>query len=202
VSVRVKICGVTSPEDARLAIACGADMIGLNFHPPSPRYVDRENALRIREAIGTRAAVVGLFVNAERDLIEECRRQFGLDLIQFHGDEDEDALTGWPIKVIRALRVKAETSPSGYTTCADYRLLDAFDPNLYGGTGNRLSTAWLAGADLSRTILAGGLTAGNVAEAARLKPYAVDVASGVESAPGIKDPVKLRSFIENAKSSR
>jgi phosphoribosylanthranilate isomerase len=201
-SVRVKICGVTSREDARLAVECGADMIGLNFHPPSPRYLDRENALRIREAIGARAAVVGLFVNAERDFIEECCGQFGLDLIQFHGDESEDALIGWPIKVIRALRVKAEFSPSAYTTCADYRLLDAFDPNLYGGTGNRLSTAWLVGADLSSTILAGGLTPDNVGEAAKLEPYAVDVASGVESAPGIKDRVKLRSFIENAKSSR
>ena len=200
----MKICGVTTPEDARIAIACGADMIGLNFYPPSPRYVDRQRALaRFAQAIGAQALVVGLFVNADRaKRLKHAARVLGLDMLQFHGDEAEDALTGWPIKVIRALRVKAETSPSAYTTCADYRLLDTFHPDLYGGTGQRLGTAWLAGADLSRTILAGGLTPANVAEAAALKPYAVDVAGGVESAPGIKDPAKLRSFIANAKSSR
>jgi phosphoribosylanthranilate isomerase len=201
-SVKVKICGVTSPEDAQLAIGYGADMIGLNFYPPSPRFVNRQRARTIRDAIGARAVVVGLFVNEARDLIDECRRELALDMLQFHGDEDEAALTGWPVKVIRALRVKTETSSSAYTTCADYRLLDTFHPNLYGGTGQRLGTAWLAGADLSRTILAGGLTPYNVAEAAALHPYAVDVAGGVESAPGVKDPAKLRSFIAHAKSSR
>ena len=200
-SVRVKICGVTTPEDAKLAIACGADLIGLNFYPPSPRYVDRESASKIREAIGANAVVVGLFVNAAREHIEECRRELGLDMIQFHGDEDESAITGWPVKVIRAMRVKQGTPEEEYETRADYRLLDTFHPGLYGGTGQRLAAAWLGTADLSRTILAGGLTPENVAEAAALKPYAVDVAGGVESAPGAKDPAKLRSFIANAKSS-
>lgn len=200
-SVRVKICGVTTPEDAKLAIACGADLIGLNFYPPSPRYLDRDRACRIREAIGANAIVVGLFVNAAREDIEDCRRELGLDMIQFHGDEDESAITGWPVKVIRAMRVKGGTSEEEYTTRADYRLLDTFHPGLYGGTGQRLVATWLGCADLSRTILAGGLTPENVAEAAALKPYAVDVAGGVESAPGAKDPAKLRSFIANAKSS-
>lgn len=200
-SVRVKICGVTTPEDAKLAIACGADLIGLNFYPPSPRSVGRERACRIRDVIGASAIVVGLFVNAARQHIEECRRELGLDMIQFHGDEDDSAITGWPVKVIRALRVKANTLEEEYTTRADYRLLDAFHPGLYGGTGQRLTAEWLGSADLSRTILAGGLTPQNVAEAAALKPYAVDVAGGVESAPGVKDPAKLRSFIANAKSS-
>jgi phosphoribosylanthranilate isomerase len=200
-SVRVKICGVTTPEDAKLAIACGADLIGLNFYPPSPRYVDRERACRIRESIGASTIVVGLFVNAAREYIEECRRELDLGMIQFHGDDDESAITGWPVKVIRAMRVKDGASEEEYTTHADYRLLDAFHPGLYGGTGRRLAAAWLGTADLSRTILAGGLTPENVTEAAALKPYAVDVAGGVESAPGVKDPVKLRSFIANAKSS-
>jgi phosphoribosylanthranilate isomerase len=200
-SVRVKICGVTTPEDAKLAIACGADLIGLNFYPSSPRYVDRERACRIRDAIGASAIVVGLFVNTAREQIEECRRELGLDMIQFHGGEDESAITGWPVKVIRAMRVKAGTSEEEYTTSADYRLLDTFHPGLYGGTGQRLVADWLSATDLSRTILAGGLTPENVVEAAALKPYAVDVAGGVESAPGVKDPAKLRSFIANAKSS-
>ncbi|MGA2410671.1 MAG: phosphoribosylanthranilate isomerase [Candidatus Binataceae bacterium] len=200
-SVLVKICGVTTPEDAELAIACGADLIGLNFYPPSPRYVDYERAQTIREAIGARVIVVGLFVNAERSRIDQCRRELKLDMLQFHGDEDESALAGWPIRVIRALRVKAEIAEQAYTTSADYRLLDTFHPGLYGGTGLRLSMAWLRRADLSRTLLAGGLTAENVAEAAALRPYAVDVAGGVESAPGVKDAEKLRSFIANAKSA-
>ncbi|HUN57070.1 MAG TPA: phosphoribosylanthranilate isomerase [Candidatus Binataceae bacterium] len=200
-SVRVKICGITTPEDARLAIAYGADLIGLNFYPPSPRYIDRERACRIREAIGANAAVVGLFVNAMRKDIEECLRELALDMIQFHGDEDESAVTGWPVKVIRAMRVTAGAPEEAYTTCADFRLLDTFHPGLYGGTGKRLAADWLGTADLSRTILAGGLTPENVAEAATLKPYAVDVAGGVEAAPGVKDPAKLRSFIANAKSS-
>jgi phosphoribosylanthranilate isomerase len=200
-SVRVKICGVTTPEDAKLAIACGADLIGLNFYPRSPRYIDRERACRIRDVIGANAIVVGLFVNAAREHIEECRRELGLDMIQFHGDEDESAISGWPVKVIRALRIKLETSEQEYRTNADFRLLDTFHPGLYGGTGQRLAADWLSSADLSRTLLAGGLTPDNVAEAAALKPYAVDVAGGVESAPGVKDPVKLRSFIANAKSS-
>jgi phosphoribosylanthranilate isomerase len=201
-SVRVKICGVTTPEDAKLAIEYGADLIGLNFYAPSPRYIDRERACRIREAIGGSAIVVGLFVNAARELIEGCRRELALDMIQFHGDEDESAITGWPVKVIQALRVKAGTPEEQCTTRADFRLLDTFHPGLYGGTGNRLAADWLGGVDLSRTILAGGLTPENVAEAAALKPYAVDVAGGVESAPGVKDPAKLRSFIAHAKSSR
>ncbi|HEX4211637.1 MAG TPA: phosphoribosylanthranilate isomerase [Candidatus Binataceae bacterium] len=201
-SVRVKICGITTPEDAKLAIACGADLIGLNFYPPSPRYVDRDRACRIREVIGGRAIVVGLFVNAASEHIEECRRELGLDMLQFHGDEGESVISGWPVKVIRAMRVQPDTAETTYTTDADYRLLDTFHPGLYGGTGRRLAAAWLGAADLSRTILAGGLTPENVAEAVALKPYAVDVAGGVESAPGVKDPAKLRSFIAYAKSSR
>jgi phosphoribosylanthranilate isomerase len=200
-SVLVKICGVTTVEDAELAIACGADLIGLNFYAPSPRYIDRARARAIRRAIGSRAIVVGLFVNAERNHIDQYWRELDLDMLQFHGDEDESAIAGWPIKVIRALRVRAETPEQAYTTNADYRLLDAFHPGLYGGTGRRLATEWLRGADLSRTILAGGLTPANVTEAAALKPYAVDVAGGVESLPGVKDPAKLRSFIANAKSA-
>ncbi|HYB91812.1 MAG TPA: phosphoribosylanthranilate isomerase [Candidatus Binataceae bacterium] len=201
--MRVKICGITRIEDADAAVAAGADMVGLNFYAPSPRYLTVERALAVREAVGRRAGVVGVFVNAAREYIEERRRALGLDLIQFHGDEDESALAGWPVPVIRALRIGAgEARAALATTHADFLLLDTFHPGLFGGTGRARPLAELAGLDLSRVFLSGGLTPENVAEAASLGPYAVDVASGVESTPGVKDHSKLRSFIENAKSAR
>ena len=209
--VRVKICGVTRVDDAEMAVALGAEIIGLNFHPASPRYVGLERAREIREAIAGRCLMVGVFVNATREYIDERLREAGLDLLQFHGDEDESELAGWPVKVIRALRLKADSpgdrisnslvSSTLAGTKADYVLLDTFHPQLYGGTGEARPLDGLKGLDLTRVFISGGLHPGNVAEASALRPYAVDVASGVESAPGVKDPAKLRSFIANAKSS-
>jgi phosphoribosylanthranilate isomerase len=199
--VRIKICGVTRVEDARLAVELGADMIGVNFYPPSPRCIDHARARAIAEVVKGRALMVGVFVNAARDYVEAHRIAAGLDLLQFHGDEDEAALAGWPIPVIRALR-------SGHDGAvlqkphADFLLLDTFHPELYGGTGQARPLDGLAGLDLSRVFISGGLTPENVCAAAALNPYALDVASGVEAAPGIKDAAKMRSFILNAKSSR
>jgi phosphoribosylanthranilate isomerase len=201
-TVRVKICGVTRIEDAECAIAAGADIIGLNFYSPSPRAIDLHAASRIRNAIGSRCEVVGVFVNADRDYIAQRLARLKLDLLQFHGDEPQHLLCGWPVKVIRALRLAAAPSVASLDNeTADYFLLDTFDPDLFGGTGRARNLAGLAGLDLSRIFLSGGLNPDNVAAAARLEPYAVDVASGVESAPGIKDHAKLRSFITNAKSA-
>ena len=202
-SVRVKICGITCVEDAAHAIACGADIIGLNFYPPSPRALTLDRARVIRDAIGSRCLVAGVFVNATRECITEHLQTLRLDLLQFHGDENDDALRGWPVGVIRALRLKeASTPPSLTAGGADYTLVDTFHPGLFGGTGQARSFDGFDRYDLSRVFLSGGLSVDNVAAAARLRPYAVDVASGVESAPGIKDPVKLRSFITTAKSAR
>ena len=202
-SVRIKICGVTRVEDAELAIALGADMIGLNFYPPSPRSLTLDRAVSIRRAIGHRCEVAGVFVNATREYVADLLGKVGLDLLQFHGDEEESALTGWPVRVIRALRLRSGTPAELISrTAADYVLLDTFHPELFGGTGQTRPLAGLENLDLSRVFISGGLTPDNVAEAAALQPYAVDVASGVESAPGIKDPFKLRSFIVNAKSAR
>jgi len=201
--VFVKICGVTRVEDAECAIALGAEMIGLNFYPPSPRCLSLDHAREIRRAIGARAIVVGVFVNAGRDYIEERRRELDLDMIQFHGDEDESALSGWPVKVIRAFRLWADARDAALpVTRADYTLLDTFHPELYGGSGHARPLTGLERLDLSRVFISGGLTPANVGASAALRPYAVDVASGVESAPGIKDHGKLRSFIANAKSPR
>jgi phosphoribosylanthranilate isomerase len=202
-TVRVKICGVTRAEDADAAIEAGADLIGLNFYPPSPRYVAADAAIRIRETIGSRAHVVGVFVNAERAEIEKHLRELRLDLLQFHGDEDDSALMGWSVPVIRALRVRGGEAASAIAAVrADYILLDTFHPSLYGGSGVARPLDELSGLDLSRVFISGGLNATNVAQAAALHPFAVDAASGVESSPGAKDHLKLRSFVANAKSAR
>ncbi len=202
-TVRVKICGVTRAEDAEAALDAGADLIGLNFYPPSPRFLALDAARRIRDAIGTRAEVVGVFVNAARADIEEHRSELRLDMLQFHGDEDESALAGWTVPVIRAIRVRGgEAALAISRTCTGYVLLDTFHPSLYGGSGVARPLEDLNGLDLSRVFISGGLNAENVAEAAALRPYAVDVASGVESSPGVKDHSKLRSFVANAKSAR
>jgi phosphoribosylanthranilate isomerase len=202
-TVRVKICGVTCIEDAEAAILAGADLIGLNFYRSSPRYLDRAGARAIREVIGHRAQVVGVFVNEARSVIGECAHDLGLDMLQFHGDEEEEALSGWTLPVIRALRVRTgEALVAISRTHADYVLLDTFNSVLYGGSGVARPLEELKQLDLSRVFISGGLNAANVAAAAALGPYGVDAASGVESTPGIKDHLKLRSFVANAKSTR
>jgi phosphoribosylanthranilate isomerase len=202
VTVQVKICGITRAEDAELAIGLGADIIGLNCYPPSPRSLTLEQARGIRLVIGNRCEVAGVFVNADRNYIEQRMRELRLDYLQFHGDEDDDALAGWPLKIIRALRLRRIASDDCIMRCkADYLLLDSWHPHLFGGTGEPRSLEGLSGRRLDRVFLSGGLNPDNVAQAAVLHPYAVDVATGVESAPGIKDPAKLRSFILNAKSA-
>lgn len=202
-TVRVKICGVTRAEDARAAAEMGAELIGLNFYPTSPRYLDLDRAQVVRAAAGRRALAVGVFVNAERAFIEDRLRALRLDLIQFHGDEDDGALSGWPVPVIRAMRVRAGDAARAIAAArADLVLLDTFHESLYGGTGVPRPLDDLRGCDLSRCIISGGLNPENVGAAAALNPYAVDVASGVEAAPGIKDHSKLRSFIDHARNSR
>ncbi len=201
-TVRVKICGVMRAEDAIAAIEAGADLIGLNFFEPSPRYISIERARIVRDAIGGRAKVVGVFVNATRDYVDERLRALSLDLLQFSGDEDDAMLTGWPVPTIAVHRVKTgETGPIRMRG-ADFILVDAFDSKLYGGTGCRISLEQLRSIDTSRAFIAGGLTPDNVAEAAALSPYGVDCASGVESSPNVKDHDKIRSFVTNAKRAR
>ena len=202
-TVRVKICGITRVEDAHAAIAAGADMIGLNFYAKSPRYVELDRAREIRAAIGSRAAVVGVFVNAERAYIDERLRAASLDMIQFSGDEDDAALAGWPVPIDCHKPAEAGRNVErDARVAADYVLFDAFDAKLRGGSGSRISLDQLRRLDLSRAFVAGGLNPDNVAEVAALEPYAVDCASGVESSPGVKDHDKLRSFVKNAKRSR
>jgi phosphoribosylanthranilate isomerase len=201
-TVRVKICGVTRADDAVASIEAGADLIGLNFFAASPRYLSVEGARVVREAIGRRIKVVGVFVNASRDYVDERLRALSLDLLQFSGDETDAMLSGWPVPVIAAHKVKAGEAGRVATRGADFILVDTFDSKLYGGTGSRISIEQLRSLDTSRAFIAGGLTPDNVADVAALLPYGVDCASGVESSPGVKDHIKLRSFVANAKRAR
>jgi phosphoribosylanthranilate isomerase len=202
-AVRIKICGITRCEDAELAVSLGADMIGLNFYPRSPRCLTIERASAVARSLNGRARLVGIFVNAERAYIKERFDSLKLDLLQFHGDEDDAAMKGWPVAVIRALRLRADAALGAIRIDkikADYVLIDTFHSELFGGTGQSRRLDTLRALDLRRVFVSGGLAPDNVAEAAALNPYALDVASGVESAPGLKDPDKLASFIANAES--
>src|SRR5260370_5680136 len=205
-ALRIKVCGITRREDAEMAVGLGVDFIGLNFYRQSPRCLTLETAAAIARAVKGRARLVGVFVNAERAYIEERLESLELDLLQFHGDEDEDGLKGWPVPVIRALRLRSDAALDVINigideTKADFILLDTFHPQLFGGTGQTRQLDALSALDLRRVFVSGGLTPDNVAEAAALNPYALDVASGVDAAAVIEDPVKLRSFIANARSS-
>jgi phosphoribosylanthranilate isomerase len=206
VSVRVKICGVTNAADAALAVEDGADLIGLNFYPRSPRCVALETAREIRAVIPANVLCVGVFVNADRRQIASLIEQLQLDVVQFHGDEQDKDLVGWSCQTIKAVRIaQDEAFPDIKQTPTNYILLDTYKAGRYGGTGETF--AWerivpFVSHYTDRIILAGGLTPENVSAAVQtVRPWAVDVASGVEAAPGRKDPRKLRAFIANAKNA-
>ena len=205
-SVRVKICGVTSVEDALLAVDCGADLIGLNFYPPSPRCVSLATAHAIRSVLPEHVWCVGVFVNAKRSYIATLHQELRLHAVQFHGDETSADVQNWPCTTIKAFRVPADGPlPDWQDFPVNYLLLDTHKPGRYGGTGEQFSWERLIMLSVdcrNRLILAGGLTPENVTEATRaVRPWAVDVASGVESTPGRKDPEKVRAFIANAKTT-
>jgi|LGOV01.1.fsa_nt_gb phosphoribosylanthranilate isomerase len=199
---RVKICGITSVEDGLHAARCGADALGLVFYAKSPRCVTAEQARRIVAALPPLVTTVGLFVNQPAQEITDIARFCGLDVLQLHGDETPEQCQLPPWRVIKALRVRDEQSLADF---AAYRvngmLLDAWQADSYGGTGHSFN--WklaVQAAQQRQIILAGGLTPANVAEAVKtVRPYAVDVSSGVESAPGCKDPDLVAAFIRNAK---
>jgi len=201
---RVKICGITRVEDARAAADAGADAIGLVFFPKSPRNISIEQAKRIVDCLPPFVVCVGLFVNPARAEVEQVIQQTGLDLLQFHGDESPDFCVGFSRPYIKALRMKPDVDPAVFATshpAARGVLVDAWEQDRFGGTGNTFD--WqrikpLAGA--SRIILAGGLTPANVAEAiTTVRPWAVDVSSGVEQAPGIKSAERIHSFISEVR---
>ncbi len=201
--VRVKICGVTSVEDALWAQRCGADAIGLNFCARSPRHVSLELAREIAAALPETLLRVGVFVDAPRQEIEAALAGGAIGAVQLHGDESEDFCRGWPVPVIKAVRVRSAADLAAAMHWAvDFILADAYVEGARGGTGMGFDWSLLAAVDVSRLFLAGGLSPANVAAAVRrVRPYAVDAASGVERSPGIKDPAKVEEFIRNAKTA-
>jgi len=207
--VKIKVCGITNLADAEKAIEFGADALGFNFYAPSPRSIAPDKARAILEALPERACNVALFVNDSKERVRKIladavladgRQAYGA--LQFHGEESEDYCRGWALKVIKAFRMKEKKSLQGMEKfAADFYLLDSWSPG-YGGSGAPFPWDWLEGLPSEKLILSGGLTVENVAEAVRrIRPYGVDVCSGVESHPGIKDHGKLKEFILAAQAA-
>jgi phosphoribosylanthranilate isomerase len=203
-SVLVKICGITNPDDGKAAVEAGADALGFVFWEKSPRSVTVRQAAEIIRGLPQLIVKVGVFVNPPPDLVLRAISEAGITLLQFHGDEPPDFCGQFGLMSIKAFRVNDEASLErlkDYDTQA--WLLDAYAASAPGGTGERFNwdLAVLA-REMGRPIfLAGGLTPQNVAEAVqKVRPYGVDVSSGVESSPGRKDHEKVRTFIRAAKS--
>lgn len=203
--VWVKICGITRKEDAVVASDAGADALGFNFYKPSPRYIDPELARDIISALPATVTPVGLFVDSPLEEVRETARLVGLRTVQLHGDETPDYCREVGMEVIKAVRVRDAGS---LEVLKDYDvkafLLDAYSSDLVGGTGRTFDYDLVAKAkEVGRPIIvAGGLTPETVSSVIeKTRPYGVDVASGVESSPGFKDPPKVRAFIERAKAT-
>ncbi|RMG38039.1 MAG: phosphoribosylanthranilate isomerase [Gammaproteobacteria bacterium] len=196
---RVKICGITRPEDAEAAVHAGADAIGLVFYPPSPRHVELAQAVEIARGLPPFVTTVGLFVNADAETIAEVVAEVGIDLIQFHGNECPDYCASHGRPWIRALRMKDDIdleAEAGRFAAARGILLDAYRPGVPGGTGETFDWSRIPPALAHRIVLAGGLNPDNVEQAVRqVRPFAVDVSGGVESEPGIKDADRIARFM-------
>ncbi len=198
---RIKICGLTRPQDALAAAAAGADALGLVFHEPSPRSVSLEQAKSILQALPPFVSSVALFVNPERSAVEQVLEKLRPDCLQFHGEEPDDFCHSFGRPFIKAVRMKPGINlPQAIAAYPHARavLLDAWHEHEAGGTGRTFDWDALAasGVDARQVILAGGLNQDNVAAAlVRFHPYAVDVSSGVESAPGIKSDKKIQAFV-------
>lgn len=204
-SVRIKICGITNKEDAALAVDLGADALGFVFHQKSPRYVNTQKAAEICRALPVFIAKVGVFVDAGAETVKFAAQDCHLTAMQFHGLESPWFCKQFPGQAIKAIRVKDETSlKTALEYDVDAVLLDTYTEGANGGTGQTFDWALAVKAKQMlkcRIILAGGLNPENVADAIRtVRPYAVDVSSGVESAPGKKDPEKLRRFFAACKN--
>lgn len=207
--VKVKVCGITNLADAEKALEFGADMLGFNFYPPSSRCITPETATEILNALPAESFNVALFVNETRERVREivARGQLGSGRqayrgLQFHGEENGDYCRGWDLTVIKAFRIREKASLAPLKNYpADFYLLDSWSAG-YGGSGATFSWEWLEGIDAAKLILSGGLSVDNVAAAIRqVRPYGVDVCSGVEARPGIKDHGKLKEFISAAKGA-
>jgi phosphoribosylanthranilate isomerase len=204
-SVKVKICGITSVADGLTAAEAGADLIGLMFYERSPRHVPFAQAAAISRALSPFILKVGVFVNPDEDTVLRAIGDCGVTLLQFHGEETPEFCTQFGVMSMKAFRVRDADSLLALPNYAtDAYLLDAYSPDAHGGTGAKFN--WDLALEAKRhgkpVFLAGGLTPENVGAAVRqVQPFGVDVSSGVEAAPGKKDPAKVKAFIQAAKAN-
>jgi phosphoribosylanthranilate isomerase len=204
-SVKVKICGITSAPDAMASVEAGADALGFMFYDQSPRRVSIESAAKIIRELPPFVMKVGVFVNAPEELVRRAMAECGLNLLQFHGEETPEFCTQFGLMSMKAFRMRdAESLKTLPDYPTDAWLLDAYANDKRGGTGEKFN--WDLAVEAKKfgrlIFLAGGLTPENVGEAVKkVEPFAVDVSSGVESAPGKKDHVKVRAFIRAARGS-
>lgn len=199
----IKICGLTRPEDARVAAAAGADAVGLVFYPPSPRAVTVAQAVAIAAAVPPDVAKVGVFVNESVARMADIRAAVGLDIIQLHGDETAATAAALGGRIIRAVRRAADAAALAAFP-AEAMLVDGDKAGLWGGSGTPADDAAIAAVrGFPRWILSGGLAPDTVAvRVARWRPWGVDVSSGVESALGVKDPARIAAFVAAVRRNR
>ena len=203
--VKVKICGITNYEDASAAIDMGADLLGFNFYPKSPRYVTSEQAAEITGKLPGFIDIAGVFVNASLDQIQEKINRCQLNWVQLHGDETPQfcrSFLSLDVKTMKAIRVKDKADiKRAESFFTDAVLLDAFDPEKYGGTG--LTFDWnIVGHIGKRIFLAGGINPDNAVKAIELGVYGIDVCSGIEAEPGKKDHRKMKKLFDNIRHLR
>jgi phosphoribosylanthranilate isomerase len=200
----VKICGITRAADAAAAIEAGADLLGFNFYPASPRYITPERAAPIVRMLPRQVLAVGIFVNAEPGVVRRTIDATGIALLQLHGDEPPEFCRAFAVPAIKALRVArlADLDGAARPYSDEWLLADTADPLYFGGTGRSLPPEPVPSALARRLFVAGGLSPECVAEVVRrLRPLGVDVCSGVESSPGVKDRARLLRFVSNAKAA-
>jgi phosphoribosylanthranilate isomerase len=202
---RVKICGITRAQDAAAVVQSGADALGLVFYPKSPRYVTADQARQIATGVAPFVTVTGLFVNAPADSVREVLARVPLGLLQFHGEESNDQCNCFGLPFIKSIPMRHGTDllslMSAYPDAAGF-LLDAWQPGTHGGGGIAFDWQQIPEGINTPLVLAGGLTPGNVATAIRtVKPYAVDVSTGVERDKGIKSREKIEAFMREVRNS-
>ena len=204
-TTRVKVCGITRVEDALAAARVGVDAVGFVFYPPSPRYVAPERARDITAMLPPFVSTVGLFVDADAATVAATLRAIRLDYLQFHGAESPEFCAQFDVPFLKAVRVKPGVDLLQYAitfSAAKALLLDAFVAGMHGGTGQGFDWQLIPSNMPTPVILSGGLAPGNIAQAVRtVRPWAVDVSSGVEAAKGIKDANKIEQFMRGVRNA-
>lgn len=201
---RVKICGITRPDDARAAARAGADAVGLVFYPPSPRYLSAERALEIRDALPPFVQTVALFVNPDAAQVAQVIGRVQPAMLQFHGEETPEFCAQFGAPYVKAVRVRPGLDALEYLRPFSRAAAWLFDSHVpeYGGVGESFDWSLLPATGERPVILSGGLSRVNVAEAIRrVRPWGVDVSSGVEAAKGIKDAAKIAAFMAEVRNA-